>query len=169
MHKYEEAAAAFSNYVNLLPNKDRSEKAAWSRPKSGSCGRSATAPASSPAERHRGTVHTHALPAVEREGRRARQGQRQRAQDFVVDTGAEKTVISRQTAQRLGIAPITYTLSAGVGDVGLRGLQLGAHRLARARHARSCATCPCLIKNPPLRTCRRTKPRACRRWRSATR
>ncbi|HMJ84320.1 MAG TPA: hypothetical protein VK504_14170, partial [Vicinamibacterales bacterium] len=31
MHKYEEAAAAFSNYVNLLPNKDRSEKADWSR------------------------------------------------------------------------------------------------------------------------------------------
>ena len=31
MHKYEEAAAAYSNYVNLLPNKDRSEKADWSR------------------------------------------------------------------------------------------------------------------------------------------
>ncbi len=31
MHKYEEAAGAFSNYVNLLPNKDHSEKADWSR------------------------------------------------------------------------------------------------------------------------------------------
>jgi tetratricopeptide (TPR) repeat protein len=31
MRKYEEAAGAFSNYVNLLPNKDRSEKADWSR------------------------------------------------------------------------------------------------------------------------------------------
>ena len=31
MHKYEEAAAAYSNYVNLLPNKDHSEKADWSR------------------------------------------------------------------------------------------------------------------------------------------
>src|SRR5205814_8142976 len=30
-HKYEEAANAFSNYVNLLPNKDHSEKADWSR------------------------------------------------------------------------------------------------------------------------------------------
>src|SRR5581483_533751 len=30
-HKYEEAAAAYSNYVNLLPNKDHSEKADWSR------------------------------------------------------------------------------------------------------------------------------------------
>src|SRR5262249_45748598 len=31
MHRYEEAAAAFNNYVNLLPNKDSSDKAAWSR------------------------------------------------------------------------------------------------------------------------------------------
>src|SRR5947207_9453413 len=31
MHQYEEAAAAFTNYVNLLPNKDHSEKADWSR------------------------------------------------------------------------------------------------------------------------------------------
>ena len=31
MHLYEEAAGAFSNYVNLLPNKDHSEKADWSR------------------------------------------------------------------------------------------------------------------------------------------
>ena len=31
MRRYEEAAAAYSNYVNLLPNKDRSDKAAWSR------------------------------------------------------------------------------------------------------------------------------------------
>src|SRR4026207_977877 len=31
MHKYEEAAAAYSNYVNLLPNKDHSDKADWSR------------------------------------------------------------------------------------------------------------------------------------------
>ena len=28
---YEEAAAAYSNYVNLLPNKDHSDKADWSR------------------------------------------------------------------------------------------------------------------------------------------
>jgi Flp pilus assembly protein TadD len=31
MHKYEEAAVAYGNYVNLLPNKDTSEKAQWSR------------------------------------------------------------------------------------------------------------------------------------------
>src|SRR5262245_32156928 len=31
MHKYEEAAAAYSKYVNILPKKDHSEKAEWSR------------------------------------------------------------------------------------------------------------------------------------------
>ena len=31
MHRFDEAAAAFGNYVNLLPNQDRSEKAAWAR------------------------------------------------------------------------------------------------------------------------------------------
>src|SRR5205823_11187304 len=31
MHKYEEAASAYANYVNLLPNKDKSDKAEWAR------------------------------------------------------------------------------------------------------------------------------------------
>jgi predicted aspartyl protease len=71
-------------------------------------------------------------------------------QDFVVDTGAENTVITRGTAQRLGITPITYTLSAGVGEVGLRGLQLARINtlelgLLKLRNV------PCLVKDPPLR------------------
>src|SRR5437762_6682922 len=71
-------------------------------------------------------------------------------QDFVVDTGAENTVLSRPTAQRLGVTPITYTLSAGVGDVGLRGLQLARINslelgLLKLRNV------PCMIKDPPLR------------------
>ena len=31
LHRYEEAAAAYTNYVNLLPNKDKSDKALWSK------------------------------------------------------------------------------------------------------------------------------------------
>ena len=31
MQRYEEAANAYSSYINLLPNKDRSAKAAWAR------------------------------------------------------------------------------------------------------------------------------------------
>jgi predicted aspartyl protease len=71
-------------------------------------------------------------------------------QDFVVDTGAENTVLSRPTAQRLGVTAVTYTLSAGVGDVGLRGLQLARINslelgLMKLRNV------PCMIKDPPLR------------------
>jgi len=42
MHQYEEAAGAFSNYVNLLPNKDHSEKPTGRGRKSSSCDRSAS-------------------------------------------------------------------------------------------------------------------------------
>ena len=31
LNRYDEAAASYSNYINLLPNKDRSDKAAWAR------------------------------------------------------------------------------------------------------------------------------------------
>jgi tetratricopeptide (TPR) repeat protein len=69
--------------------------------------------------------------------------------DFVVDTGAERTVISDRTARRLGIVPISATLSAGVGDLGLRGLQnawLDSFELGPL----VVKNLPCLIKNPPL-------------------
>ncbi len=72
------------------------------------------------------------------------------AQDFVVDTGSENTVITRPTALRLGILPITQTLSAGVGDVGLRGLQLGRIDTLEIGDLKL-RNVPCLIKNPPLR------------------
>src|SRR5205814_10240853 len=71
-------------------------------------------------------------------------------QDFVVDTGAENTVLSRPTAQRLGVTPVTYTLSARVGDVGLRGLQL-ARINSLELGLLKLRTVPCLIKDPPLR------------------
>jgi predicted aspartyl protease len=150
MHKYEEAAAAFSNYVNLLPNKDRSDKAAWSRAEIRflrSFGQKVPFEMNADAET---MLHTVPFRLVnEKVVIRAKLNDAA-AQDFIVDTGSENTVLSRQTAQRLSIMPITFTLSAGVGEVGLRGLQLaridsfevGTLKLRNV---------PCLIKNPPLR------------------
>jgi predicted aspartyl protease len=71
-------------------------------------------------------------------------------QDFVVDTGAENTIITRPTAQRLGVAPITYTLSAGVGNAGLRGLQLARINSLELGPLKL-RNIPCLIKDPPMR------------------
>jgi hypothetical protein len=150
MHKYEEAAAAFSNYVNLLPNKDRSEKADWSRAEIRflrSFGQR------TPFESEPGTedkLYTVDLRLVNDKVVVRAKVNDAAAQDFVVDTGSENTVITRTTAQRLGVTPVTYTLSAGVGRVGLRGLQL-ARIDSLELGSLKLRNIPCLIKNPPLR------------------
>jgi len=150
MHKYEEAAAAFSNYVNLLPNKDRSEKADWSRAEIRflrSFGQR------TPFESEPGSddkLYTVDFRLVNDKVVVRAKINDAAAQDFVVDTGSENTVITRATAQRLGVTPITYTLSAGVGRVGLRGLQL-ARIDSLELGSLKLRNIPCLIKNPPLR------------------
>ena len=150
MHRFEDAAQAFSNYVNLLPNKERSEKADWSRAEITflkSFGQRV------PFELDPGSenaVYTVPFRTInEKVVVRARVNGAP-PQDFVVDTGAEKTVLTRPTAQRLGVNPITFTLSAGVGDTGLRGLQLA--RLDSLEFGNfKMRNVPCLIKDPPLR------------------
>jgi hypothetical protein len=72
------------------------------------------------------------------------------AQDFVSTPAPKKPVISAQTAQRAGVRPITYTLSAGVGEVGLRGLQL-ARLDSFELGTLQVRNLPVLIKNPALR------------------
>jgi Flp pilus assembly protein TadD/predicted aspartyl protease len=125
MHRFEQAAAAYSNYINLLPNKDRSDKAAWSRSQVRflrSFGeRQPIAIDDAAAER----VHTVDFRIVDEKVLVKVRVNGGKLQDFVLDTGSEQTTISRQTASSANVRPITYTLSAGVGEVGLRGLQLG--------------------------------------------
>src|SRR5262245_5087308 len=150
MHKYEEAAAAYSNYVNLLPNKDHSEKADWSRAEIRflrSFGQKVPFETEAGAEDRLYTVDFRLVN--EKVVVRAKVNDAS-AQDFVVDTGSENTVITRTTAQHLGITPVTYTLSAGVGRVGLRGLQL-ARMDSLEIGSLKLRNVPCLIKNPPLR------------------
>ena len=150
MHKYEEAAAAYSNYVNLLPNKDHSEKTDWSRAEIRflrSFGQKVPFDTEPGNDERLYTVDFRLVN--EKVVVRAKVNDAS-AQDFVVDTGSENTVITRTTAQHLGIQPITYTLSAGVGRVGLRGLQL-ARIDSLEIGSMKVRNIPCLIKNPPLR------------------
>jgi len=150
MHKFEEAAAAYGNYVNLLPNKDTSEKAAWSRAEIRFLRSFAQRV---PFQADPGTddvVYTVDFRTVnDKVVVRARVNDSS-AQDFVVDTGAENTVITELTARRLGVAPITYTLSAGVGETGLRGLQL-ARVDSLELGTLKLRNVPVIIKSPPLR------------------
>ena len=69
--------------------------------------------------------------------------------DLVVDTGAEQMVLSQRTAQEVGLRAITNTLSAGVGRVGMRGLELGRLDTFEVGTFRV-ENIPALIKNPPL-------------------
>lgn len=150
MRRYEEAAAAYTNYVNLLPNKDRSEKADWSRAEIKflkSFGQRV------PFEMDPGDAEkTYTIDfrlVHDKIVVRAKVNDGS-FQDFVVDTGAESTIVSRPTAQKLGIKPITYTLSAGVGNAGLRGLQL-ARIDALELGPLKLRNIPALIKDPPMR------------------
>ena len=146
-HRYDEAAAAFGNYVNLLPNRDRSEKAQWTRAEIrfldsfkgrtpvelGDARTSWTVPIR--------IVHDKVLVNIKVNGGAP--------MEFVLDTGAEQTVVSRDVARRRGIVPITYRQSAGVGDVGLRSLQSGRIDVLEIGGMKV-RNVPCLIKNPPL-------------------
>jgi tetratricopeptide (TPR) repeat protein len=125
MRRYEQAAAAYSNYINLLPNKDRSEKAAWSRSQVRFLKSFGEREPIALDEKAAQQLHTVDFRLVDDKVLVKARVNNQNPQEFVLDTGSEQTTISRQTASYAGVRPITYTLSAGVGEVGLRGLQLG--------------------------------------------
>ena len=150
MRRYEQAASAYGNYVNLLPNKDRSDKASWSRSQIRflrSFGE--REPIAMDAETAEG-LHTVDFRIVDDKVIVKAKVNGGRPQDFVLDTGSELTTISRQTASSGAVRPITYTLSAGVGEVGLRGLQLG--RLDTLEiGTMKLSNVPTLIKAPALR------------------
>ena len=150
LNRFDEAANAYNNFINLLPNKDRSDKASWTRSQvkflQAFEGRQ-------PVEIDQEDLDaTHTIPFRLVDDKIVVQGRVNggRQQDFILDTGSEETVISGATAQRARISPITYTLSAGVGEVGLRGLQLS--RIDRLDLGDlQVRNLPVLIKNPALR------------------
>ena len=150
LKRFDEAAIAYTNYINLLPNKDRSEKAEWSRAK-------VTFLESfrgiKPVDMDQDDLQMlHTLPFRLVDDKIVVQGRVDggKPQDFVLDTGSEETVISRETAQRAHVRPVAYTLSAGVGEVGLRGLQLGQIK-SLDLGTLQVRNLPVLIKNPALR------------------
>jgi tetratricopeptide (TPR) repeat protein/predicted aspartyl protease len=150
LNRYDEAVVAYTNYINLLPNKDRSDKAAWARAQVEFLDAfKGSTPVEIDAEDLR-TLHTLPFKLVKDKIVVQARVNGGRLQDFVLDTGSEETTLSRETAQRERVRPITYTLSAGVGEVGLRGLQLARVRLLELGTLQV-RNLPVLIKNPALR------------------
>ena len=150
LHRFDEAANAYTNYINLLPNKDRSEKAAWSRAQVEFLRSFAGLTPVDIDQEDLDSLHTLPFRLVKDKIIVQARVNGSSPQDFVLDTGAEETVISRETAQRERIRPITYTLSAGVGEIGLRGLQL-ARLKSLDLGTLQVRNLPVLIKNPALR------------------
>jgi Flp pilus assembly protein TadD/predicted aspartyl protease len=150
MGRYEQAAASFNNYINLLPNKDHSDKAAWSRSQVRFLKSFGEKQPLLLDEASADRLHTVDFRLVDDKVIVKARVNGGRLQDFVLDTGSEQTTISRQTASSGNVRPITYTLSAGVGEVGLRGLQLG--RIDELEIGTlKLQNVPTLIKAPPLR------------------
>ncbi len=138
LRRYEEAAGAYANYVNLLPNKDKQRQ--------GDVVEGADpVPAGVQEPARQRPRRELARPAPHRAlqagaGQGHRQGPRSTAGAgwTSCSTPAPSRRPSRaRSVRRNGVVPITYTLSAGVGEVGLRGLQLARLDTLRGRHAES--------------------------------
>jgi tetratricopeptide (TPR) repeat protein len=150
MRRFNEAANAYERYVDLLPNRDKSLKVAWARAEIKFL-RSfkdrepfALDPGSAD------IVHTIPFKLVHNKVvvRARLNGGEER--ELVLDTGAEQTTVSERTGRELGLKPVTYTLSAGIGDAGLRGLQLA--RLDTLQiGSLTVNNVACVIKNPSLK------------------
>jgi len=145
--RFDDAAVSMMNYINLIPNKDVSDKAAWARAQVRFL---RSFEGKKPFEMDR-VDEVHVIPfrivrdKVMVEGR-INGGH---ATEFVLDTGAEQTVLSLPVARRAGVVPVTYVRSAGVGEIGIRGLQIG--RLDSLEFGRlKVKNLTVLIKNPPL-------------------
>jgi predicted aspartyl protease len=149
LRRYEEAANAYSSYINLLPNKDRSAKAAWARAEVRFLRAFGTRVPVQIDPGAAGKLHTIPFRIVNEKVIVKARVNRGPPMDFVLDTGSEQTVISRETSARMGIRPITNILSAGVGDLGVRELELT--RLdALEVGSLKVYNVPAIIKNPPL-------------------
>ena len=148
MHRFPEAADAYEHYVDLLaPHNANTEKANWARAEARFLRSFGDRPAIQIADP--GRVHTIPFRVVrDKVIVRGRVNGRQ-AMDFVMDTGAEQTVLSQRVARRVGVQPVTNTLSAGVGEIGFRGLQAGRIELLQIGTL-EITNLPALIKSPPL-------------------
>jgi len=147
MHRFPEAADAYERYVDLLSPHTSTEKVDWARSEVTFLRSFGDEPAVQFADP--GRVHTIPFRLVrDKVIVRGRVNGRQ-AVDFVLDTGTEQTVLSQRVARGGRVQAVITTLSAGVGEVGLRGLQAG--RLESLEIGSLKVTnLPALIKNPPL-------------------
>jgi Flp pilus assembly protein TadD len=150
LRRYEDAAVSFDDFLNLLSGRDRSERAIWTHQQIRFLRSFGTRVPLEMTPAVAQAVHTIPFRLVRDKivvGGKINGG---RTIDLVLDTGAELTTVTQRTAERARIEPVVYTLSAGVGQIGLRGLQVG--RIDELKIGTLVVrNVPALLKNPPLR------------------
>ena len=146
--RYEQASVAFGNYLNLLPERDRSDNTSWTRAEirflDSFRGRV-------PVDFGATSATTWTVPVrVDKDKVFVRvKVNGGSPTEFVLDTGAEQTIVSRDLARRRRIPAVTAMDSAGVGDIGMRTLEVARINELQVGDLRV-GNVPCLIKNPPL-------------------
>jgi Flp pilus assembly protein TadD len=119
--QYEDAIRVYEDYVDLLPRRIRDEgEAAKIKIRLLSSFRGRTPVAFEGADR------LHTVPFTMRNKKVVFDAQLNgKPVEFVLDTGAEQTAITRATASRAGVREIVETLITGVGPPSLRKLAVG--------------------------------------------
>ena len=147
MRRFPEAADALERYVDLLPPNASAEKKVFALADVRflrSFGDRPVIQFSEP-----GRLHTIPFRLVRDKVIVSGRVNGSQSVEFVIDTGSEQTVLSQRVARRFGVQPVVNVLSAGVGEIGLRGLQAG--RLESLQFGSlEITNLPTLIKSPAL-------------------
>ncbi len=149
MHRYADAAAAYTTYLGHLRTRDEVEKARWAhahvdflRSFAGTVPYATT---------WRGNVRRHVMDFRLVDGKVMIKAKvNGKAFDFALDTGAEHILLTEATARRLHLVPFSETTTAGVGMHGLRGLQVAKLESVQVGPL-TVRNVPCLIKSPVMR------------------
>ena len=148
LRRFPEAAAALERYADTLPNVSQNRRTEWARSEAlllRSFGDE------QPFEIVNDPDGLHVIPFELVQDKIIVRGRVNGGPviDLVVDTGAEQMVLSQQTSEQMGVEVIATTISAGVGDVGVRGLEVGRVDSLEVGPL-LVRNLPTIVKNPPL-------------------
>ncbi|MBI4887654.1 MAG: aspartyl protease family protein [Acidobacteria bacterium] len=126
LNRYEEAAAAFEEYVALLPPRAPREDNQMAALFQSKVRLLRSFKGRVPQQIEGDVARVHRIPFKLVDKKIVLQGRVNRTPvEFVLDTGSERTGLSDTTARRAGVGAITSTLTAGVGIPALRRLDMG--------------------------------------------
>jgi len=124
--RFDESATAFEQYIGLLPNPQDSSAAVFLAKIKLLRSFKGKQPLMLEGERPGSAPEVYRVPFKLVNKKILLQGRLNNINvEFVLDTGSERTGVSRETARRAGITTVTSTLTAGVGVASLTRLDLG--------------------------------------------